>query len=338
MSAASVSRLQMPAPVGDFLRRHRVAAFAIRRTLAGLLLLLVVSILVFAATQVLPGNAAVQILGRNATPQAVAQLAHTLGLDHSAIQQYLTWLGRLFHGNLGTSLAAQQPVTSLIGDRVRNSFELAAVAVLIMVPLGLGLGILAGVKGDRIADHLISGTTLGAIALPEFVTGAILVVIFAVWLKLLPPVSLVTPGSNPLSHPSILVLPVVTLLISGTAYISRMMRAGMIESLHSEYVESARLNGIRERRVVWRFALRNALAPTVQVVALTVQWLVGGIVVVETIFDYPGLGQLLVQSVTLRDLPTVQAITMIIAAIYIAINILADLVVIMLVPKLRTAL
>jgi peptide/nickel transport system permease protein len=303
-----------------------------------LLVLFVVSILVFAATQVLPGNAAVQILGRNATPQAVAQLTRTLGLDHSAVQQYATWLGHLLQGNLGTSLAAQEPVTSLIGDRVLNSFELAAVAVLFMVPLGLGLGILAGVKGDRLADQVITGTTLGAIALPEFVTGTMLVVVFAVWLKVLPAVSLVSSGGSPFSHPTILVLPVVTLLISGTAYISRMMRAGMLEALGSEYVESARLNGIGERRVVWRFALRNALAPTVQVIALTVQWLVGGIVVVETIFDYPGLGQLLVQSVTLRDLPVVQAITMIIATIYIAINILADLAVVLLVPKLRTAL
>jgi peptide/nickel transport system permease protein len=305
--------------------------------LAGVVILFAASVLVFGATQVLPGNAASQILGRNATPQAVAQLTQELGLNRSAVDQYLSWLGKLLQGDLGHSLAAQEPVSQFIGDRIRNTLELAGVAVLLMVPLGVGLGVLAGVKRDRITDHAITGFTLGAIALPEFVSGALLALLFATWLRLFPPVSLVTPGSNPLAHPNILVLPVLTLLLAGTAYIVRMMRAGVIQVMSSEYVEAARLNGIPHRRIIWKHALRNALAPTIQVLALTVQWLVGGVVITETIFSYPGLGQGLVQAVQLRDLPVVQAIAMLLAGLYITINIVADLVVVLLIPKLRTA-
>jgi peptide/nickel transport system permease protein len=329
--------LEAPAYRSRYLSRHPLAAFTIRRILTGLLGLFAVSVIVFAAAQVLPGNAAMQILGRNATPQAVAQLSRQLGLDRSALAQYASWLGGLLHGNLGRSLAAQEPVSQFIGDRVRNTLVLAGVAVALMIPLGLGLGIIAGVRRDRPTDHAVTGFTLGAIALPEFVTGALLALIFGVWLSVLPPVSLVPPGSDPLAHPAILVLPVLTLLLSGTAYIARMMRAGVIEAMGSDYVEAAVLNGIGRRRIIWKHALRNALAPTVQVLALTVQWLVGGVVVTETIFSYPGLGQGLVQAVQLRDLPVVQAVTMLLAAVYITINIVADLLVVLLIPKLRTA-
>lgn len=320
-----------------FRAHHPLVAFTIQRVLAGIVVLFAASIVIFAATQVLPGNAAVQILGRNATPQAVAQLSKELGLDRSALHQYLSWLGHLLHGNLGRSLAAQEPVSQFISDRVRNTFELAAVAVLVMVPLGIGLGVLAGIRRDRATDHAISGVTLGAISLPEFVSGALLALVFAAWLGLLPPVSLVSPGSSPLAHPKILVLPVLTLLLAGTAYIVRQMRAGVITVMSSEYIEAARLNGISQRRIIFKHALRNALAPTVQVLALTVQWLVGGVVVTETIFSYPGLGQGLVQAVQLHDLPVVQAVALLLAALYIAINIVADLIVVLLIPKLRTA-
>jgi peptide/nickel transport system permease protein len=327
--------IEAPGLGTGILARHPLAFYAVRRVLAGVLILLVVSVIVFAATQVLPGNAAVQILGRNASPQAVVQLSKELGLQRSAVSQYLGWLTGLLHGQLGTSLAAHQPVSQFIGDRVLNSLVLAGVAVLLMVPIGTALGVAAGVRRDRLTDHAITGFTLGAIALPEFVSGALLALCFGVWLKVLPSVSLVTPGTSPLAHPSALVLPVATLMLSGTAYIVRMMRAGVIEALGSEYVEAARLNGIGPQRIIWKHALRNALAPTVQVLALTVQWLVGGVVVTETIFSYPGLGQGLVQAVQLRDLPVVQAVAILLAAAYIAINILADVAVVVLIPKLR---
>jgi peptide/nickel transport system permease protein len=228
-------------------------------------------------------------------------------------------------------------VSELISGRLWNSVVLALVTFAIMIPLSLLLGILAAIRRGRTADHVISGLSVAAIALPEFVTGTMLALGFAVSLKLLPPVSLVPPGQSPLADPSVLVLPVATLLIAGLAYSIRMVRAGMVEAMASDYVQMARLHGIPERRVIWRHALPNALAPSIQVFALTVQWLVGGIVVVETVFQYPGIGQGLVRAVVARDIPVVQAVATMIAVVYIAINIAADLIVVLLIPKLRTA-
>jgi peptide/nickel transport system permease protein len=302
----------------------------------GLLLLFIVSVIVFAATQILPGNAARQILGRLATPQAVAALQHQLGLDRSAVSQYWGWLSGIFHGRLGESLANEEPVSSYIGPRFFNTIVLAGCTLVVLIPLSLCLGIYAGLRSGKWLDNAISAMTLGMISLPEFVTGTLLAVLFGVAFHLLPPASLVAPGTNPLSQPRLLVLPVVTLLISLTAYSVRMVRAGIIDVMRSEYVESARLNGIPERRLIYRHVLRNAVAPAVQVIALTIEWLVGGVVVVETVFQYPGIGAGLVSSVTLRDLPVVQAIALIIAAFYITLNIVADVLVVLLNPKLRT--
>jgi peptide/nickel transport system permease protein len=206
-----------------------------------------------------------------------------------------------------------------------------------MFPVAIGLGVVAGTRRGTAADHVISSTTLAFIALPEFLVGTLLVLIFAVSLGLFPPVSLIPPGESPLLHPDLLVLPVATLCAVGSAYVVRMVRAGVLEAMTSDYVDWARLNGIRERRVVLRHGLRNALAPTVQVLALTLQWLVGGIIVVEAVFGYPGLGELLVQGVVTRDLPLVQAVATLIAIVYISINVVADLLVVLLIPKLRTA-
>lgn len=312
-------------------------AYALRRVAVGVVLTFVVSVLIFVATQLLPGNPAVAILGRNAAhKQALDDLKVQLGLNHSASYQYLHWLGRLLKGDLGHSYATNEPVTRLLGAKVGNTLTLAGVTLAVMIPLSLLFGTLAGVKRDRRADAIISGLTLGAIALPEFVTGTILALVFAVTLRILPAVSLVTTGSSPLAQPQILVLPVVTLLIAGLAYNVRMVRAGVAEVMASDYVEAARLNGIPERRIIRRHVLRNALAPSVQTFAMTVQWLVGGVVVVETVFSYPGIGQVLVQSVSTEDIPTVQALGMLIAFLYIAINVLADVAVVFLIPKLRT--
>ena len=320
-----------------FLERHPLFSYTLGRVAIGVLLLFVVSIAVFSATQILPGNAARQILGRLATPQAVQQLAHQMGLDRSAVAQYWSWLSGMLHGRLGESLANQESVSSYIGPRFFNTLVLAACTLVILIPLSLCLGIFAGVKSGRKVDTGISALTLGMISLPEFVTGTLLAVVFGVVMKLLPPASLLAPGTDPLSQPRLLVLPVVTLLISLTAYNVRMVRAGVIEVMRTEYVESARLNGMPERRLIFRHVLRNALGPSIQVFALTVQWLVGGVVVVETVFQYPGIGAGLVSSVALRDIPVVQASAVIIAAVYIFLNVLADVVVVLLNPKLRTS-
>jgi peptide/nickel transport system permease protein len=317
--------------------RRPLLLYVLRRVAVGALLVVIVSIIVFAATQVLPGNAAKQVLGRFATPQAVRQLEQEMGLDRSAVAQYWAWLSSMLHGHLGQSLANQQPVSTFIGPRFFNTLVLAACTLVVLVPLSLGLGVYAGIRSGGWLDHSISTVTLGMISLPEFVTGTLLAVVIGVTLGLLPPASLVPPGTDPFTQPRLLVLPVVTLLISLTAYSVRMVRAGIIEVMRSEYVQSARLNGMPERRLIMRHVLRNALGPAVQVMALTIEWLVGGVVVVETVFQYPGIGAGLVTSVSLRDIPVVQAIALIIAAFYITLNIVADVVVVLLNPKLRTA-
>jgi peptide/nickel transport system permease protein len=217
-----------------------------------------------------------------------------------------------------------------------NTWILAAATTLLMLPLSLGLGILTGIRPDKLTDHLISGISLVFIALPEFITGTLLALFLGVKVHLLPVLSLVPAGGSPLDQPSILVLPVVTLSLSGFAYMVRMIRAGVIDTMSSEYVEMARLRGIRETRVILRHVLRNALAPSIQLFALTLQWLVGGLVVVETVFSYPGIGLTLVNAVSVRDIPVVQAVAVLIAALYIAINIAADLLVVFTIPKLRT--
>jgi peptide/nickel transport system permease protein len=317
---------------------HPLLRLVIRRLLVGLVLLVVVSVLVFAATNLLPGNVASAVLGRNATPATVAHLEKQLGLDRSLFSQYFSWASGLVHGDFGKSFASGQPVVSLVGGPAGNTLVLAGVTILFLIPLSLLFGVLAGVYVGRKADTVISGGAIGLSAVPEFVIGTVLILIFGVAWGVFPPVSLVAPGASPLATPSVLVLPVATLLLAGVGYMIRMVRAGMVDVMSSPYVEMARLTGVDESRVVVRHALPNALAATVQAFALTLQWLVGGVVIIETLFAYPGLGQQLVQAVTVRDMPVIQAIVMMIAAVYIASTIVADVLVIVLVPRLRTML
>lgn len=316
---------------------HPYVGFVVRRIGAGLLILLVVSMLIFAGLQVLPGDAASAVLGRNATPSALAELRHEMHLDQPLVQRYVGWLVGVLHGDLGDSATAHQPVWTLISGRVANSAVLALITIVLLIPLSLLLGVLAATRAGKALDHVISTASLAVIALPEFVTGTLLALIVAVKLRWAPPVSLILPGQTPLDQPNVLVLPVATLLAASLAQTIRMVRAGMIEALRSDYVQMARLNGFDERRVVLRYALRNALAPTVQVIALDVQWLIGGIIVTEYVFGYPGLGQGLAQAVSARDIPLVQSVALLLAAVFIAVNIVADLLVVFLIPKLRTA-
>jgi peptide/nickel transport system permease protein len=325
-------------------RRHPVLGFLVRRTAAGIATLLVASVLIFVATNALPGNVAEVVLGKNAAPEAVKSLDRELGLDRPLVSRYVSWLGGSVHGNLGesgTEVAQGAPdpqVSGLIGTPLRNSLVLAAATVLLLIPLSLLLGTAAAVRSGRAADYAVSYIALVIGALPEFVFGTFLILIFFSELNLLPPVALVPPGTSPLDNPNILVLPVLTLLGVCLAFSARQIRAGVAEALRQEYVAMARLGGIRERRVLWRYALRNAMAPAIQTYAQTIQYLFGGIVIVEALFAYPGIGQLLVQSVSERDVTAVQGIAIVLAAIYILVNILADLAVVFLVPKLRTAL
>jgi peptide/nickel transport system permease protein len=323
-------------------RSHPLLAFALRRVAAGILTLLVVSALVFAGTELLPGDAAGAVLGRNATPDQLAELRAQMGLDRPAAVRYLEWLGGIVTGDLGNSAAgyaqgSERPIWDEISGEVRNSLTLALIAAVVMVPVALVLGVAAAVRAGRATDHAISTTSLAVISLPEFVIGSLLILVFFSWLGVLSPVSLIPPGESPLANPKQLVLPVLTLLGASLAASIRMVRAGMIDALRTDYVQMARLSGLRERTVIRRYALRNALAPSVQIFAQNIQYLVGGIIVVEYLFSYPGLGKELVDAVAIRDVREVQSVAIVIAAVYIALNIVADLLVVLLVPKLRTA-
>jgi peptide/nickel transport system permease protein len=297
---------------------------------------------VFAGTEVLPGDAAGAVLGRTAAPEQLAELREQMGLDRPAVERYGDWLAGLLRGDLGNSAAgyaqgSERPIWNEISGEIGNSLILALVSALVLIPVSLALGVAAAVRAGRPADHAISAASLAVISLPEFIIGSLLILLFFSWLGVLSPVSLIPPGESPLSYPKELVLPILTLVGATLAASIRMVRAGMIEALRTDYVQMARLSGFRERTVVLRYALRNALAPSVQVFAQNIQYLVGGIIVVEYLFAYPGLGRELVEAVAIRDVREVQSVAVVIAAVYIALNIVADLLVVLLVPKLRTA-
>jgi peptide/nickel transport system permease protein len=322
----------------DSRRSHPIRSLVLKRLAAGVITLLIVSIVVFAATQVLPGNAAYAILGRGATPLRLHALELQLHLDRSAGEQYVAWLGSLVTGNGGKSLANGQPVWQLVAPRLVNSGVLVAVSGLIGSLVGVLLGAIAAVRRDRAFDHSISVVSLVVTALPEFVVAIALVILFAtVVTQLLPAVSVLPPGTWAWQQPELLVLPVATLVIVIFPYIFRMMRAAMIEALESDYVEMARLKGLPVWRVLLVHALPNALPPTVQVIGLNLLYLAGGIVVVEYVFDYPGIGQGLVSAVSNRDIPVIQLIVVILAAFYVFMNIVTDVVALLATPRRRLA-
>lgn len=333
-------------PRGDAARHrsHPVVWFVLKRIGAGLLTLLIVSILIFLCTSVIPGDAVTVILGKNGTPETVAALQAQLGLDKPLYTQYLSWLFGLFHGDLGSSVVAmaqKQPdptIAHTLKDPLINSLILGTITAILLIPLTLLFGAIAGIKADKFLDHAVSLPSLILAGLPEFVTGALLVYIFFTLLDVLPPVSLVAPGESPLATPKILVLPVLTLLIVAVGSGVRQVRLGMIEVLQTDFVQFARLNGIVERRVLIRYGMRNAVANSIQTIAQNLQYLVGGIIVVESVFAYPGIGVYLVNAVLARDTNKILAASIILAALYTLINIVADLLVVFLVPKLRTEL
>jgi len=319
--------------------RHGLTGFIIRRLLLGLVTLWITSVMIFAATQALPGDAARSILGKSATPESLAVLRQQLGLDKPVLTQYWEWISGIFTGDLGTSLANSLPVTQVLGERLVYTFFLMLIAGAISVPLGIALGAISARKRDSAFDQSTSVATLGLAALPEFVVGITLAVIFSTTIfHVLPSVIVTEPGSRPWNYPRELVLPVITLIIAVVPYTTRIMRASTVEILESDFVEMARLKGLSERRVLWRHAVPNALAPTFQITALNLAYLAGGIVVVEAVFNYPGIGLLLVESVRARDMPTVQAIALLIAALYVVLNLLADVATILVSPRLRTSL
>jgi peptide/nickel transport system permease protein len=307
-----------------------------RRAAFGVLTLFLLSVVIFVATEILPGNAAVAILGRNANPTRVRALEARLHLNRPAVDQYWTWLTGLLTGHPGHSLANGQPVWSLVEPRLVNSAALVLIAGVIGSVLGLVLGVVAALRKDSWFDHTSSVVALTVTSLPEFVVAIGLIILFSttVW-HLLPAVSTIPPGSYAWDSPQLLVLPSVTLIIVIFPYTMRMMRAAMIEALQSDYVEMATLKGVPRWRVAVVHAMPNAIAPTVQVVGLGFLYLAGGIVVVEYVFNFPGIGQELVYAVNARDIPVIQFVVLVLAAFYVLVNIVADVIALAATPRRR---
>jgi peptide/nickel transport system permease protein len=317
---------------------HPLLDLVARRAVLGIVTLVVVSVVVFLATQILPGNAAYAILGRNANPARLHATELQLHLNRGLFDQYWIWLSGLLTGKLGTSLANGQPVWALVKPRLINSAVLVFVTGAIGAITGVALGAAAALRKDGWFDHITSVAALAVTSLPEFVVAIALIILLStvVW-HVLPAVSLLAPGTYAWSQPKLLILPVATLVIVIVPYIFRMMRAAMIEALESDYVEMARLKGVGERRLVLRHALPNAIAPTIQVIGLNFLYLAGGVVIVEYVFNFPGIGQGLVFAVANRDIPVIQFIVVVLAAFYVLMNIVTDVIALLATPRRRIA-
>lgn len=309
--------------------------FIIRRLGFMVLTLLIVSIVIFAVTEVLPGDAARAILGSEATEDSLRALRERLGLDRPAHERYVDWLFSAVQGDFGTSLRMDVPVGPLIMERLGNSLALAGIALLISVPLAITLGVIAGLRQGKLEDHAITVGTLAGVSMPEFVVGVVLILLFASTWSILPGSSLMEPDQNPFSRPSILVLPSVTLLAVTLAHATRMTRASMISVMGTDYVRTAFLKGLPWRRVVVRHALPNALLPTITIIAINIGWMIGGLIVVETVFSYPGLGQLVINAIRNRDVPLMQAVALLVTFIYAFANLIADVLYTVLNPRIR---
>lgn len=306
------------------------------RLLLSLGTFLLVSAMVFAIIEILPGDAASRILGREATPEMRAQLRERLGLNEPATVRYLNWLTSALQGDLGKSLAGDRPVVEIVLPRLKNTLILAAAALLLYLPLSFFLGIITALYHHRTIDNVLSGITLLGMSMPEFVIGTLLIVVFSVNLKLLPALSMLGEGESFRQAAAKLLLPVLTLTAAMTAYGVRMLRDRLIEVFDAEFVRMATLRGLSRWRVILRHALPSAMLPMLNVTALNIAWLVGGVVVVETVFTYPGLGRLLVNSVGDLDMPLVEAVTLIMAFSYVMVNMFVDIAAILLDPRLRT--
>jgi peptide/nickel transport system permease protein len=320
---------------------HPLFSMIARRLGAGALTLLAGSLLIFLACNLLPGDVAQTVLGKNATPARVLALRHSLHLDQPVLERYAHWLGGVLTGNLGNSTTAliaggNASIWKEAAPALTNSLALAGITLLLLIPLSVLLGTIAGARAGKLTDHATSAAALLLGSLPEFVLGAVLILVFFQWLGWFPPVSILAPGQSPLAHPNILVLPIATLLGVTIAGAARQIRAGVIDVSREDYVGLARLNGLPNRKVWLQYTIRNALAPSVQILAQSAQYLIGGIIIVEGVFNYPGIGLYLVNAVSDRDVPVIEGVSVILAGAYILINIVADVIVVLLVPALRT--
>lgn len=309
--------------------------YIIRRLGFLILTLVITSLLIFVITQLLPGDVARVILGREAGEAAVEALRQKLGLNDPLPVQYFRWLGNFMTGNWGDSYSTKTAIYPLVMGRLRNSMWLAAITMLISTPLAILLGVIAGLNENRPVDNVISVSSLSVVGLPEFVTGLILIQVFAFKLKLFPANSSIRPNAAFLEALPMLILPALTATLVLLAYIARMTRAGVVEELKQQYVRTAELKGLSRNAVVFKHILRNALLPTITILAISFGWLISGLIVIENVFNYPGLGRLMVFAIDRRDLPLLQAVTLLTVLGFALANLSADLIYAWLNPKIR---
>lgn len=310
-------------------------AYILRRLGLILVTMLLASVIIFSVTQLLPGDVAQVVLGQFATPQAVENLREELGLNRPYIVQYLDWLSDFIRGDWGNSMVSRMEVRPMVMGRLRNSMMLAGVSLILYVPLGILLGVIAALKEDRLVDQAISSVSMAFVGLPEFVTGLILISFLAISANLLPANSSIEPETGFWEAFPFLILPAITVSLTSLGYVARMTRSSTIDVLRSDYVRAADLKGLPRSQVLVKHVLRNSLLPTVTVVAMGIGFLIGGLIVTESVFGYPGLGRLLVFGIQRRDLTMIQATSMVIVAIYSLSNLAADILYGILNPRIR---
>lgn len=306
-----------------------------KRVALALLTLLLVSVVIFTISGLLPGDAAQEVLGQGATPDQVAALRHEMGLDQPGPVRYVRWLGAIVAGDPGTSIVANKPVADIISERLPNTLTLAALSALFAVPFAFLIGISAAIRRGGKLDRALNIMTLSMVALPEFLIATIAVLILSVKLLWLPAITLVPQDPTPAQFARAYAMPVLVLGIGVIAQLSRMIRAAIISELDRPYVEMARLKGVQPTRLIFRHVLPNAVGPIVNAMALSLSNLFGGAIIVETIFSYPGLASLMVNAVTSRDMPLLQACAMIFCATYLLLVLIADTIAILANPRLR---
>ena len=308
------------------------------RLFSGFLVVLFISVVVFVATQALPSDPARVILGPEAPEATVQVLREQLGLNQPILVQYAQWVSNLLHGNFGRSIDSNVPVSDIINNYFFNTVALTTLVVVLTVPLSLLLGVFLALRRDSMLDRIIVSSSILFKAVPGFAIAIWLMMFFSTSvLHILPAASLLIPNQSPFTQLQFLVLPLLTLSLSLVPYLMRLVRASMIDTLSSEYVVAARLRGIPEQRIIWRHVLPNALVPAIQGVALTVRVLLSGALVVEVVFSYPGIGNALNAAIEMRDIPTIQAIVLLLTICIVVINLLADLLTTLLTPRIRTA-
>ncbi len=313
-----------------------IARLIAGRVVMALFTLFLVSLLIFSVLEILSGDVATRILGRDATPESIATLRAQMQLDAPALVRYGNWLAGALRGDFGTSLVSGRAVGDILGQRVVNTAYLSVYAFLLYLPLAILPAILQAVRRDGALDHALSVVTLVLLSIPDFLLGTLLLLLFVLAIPVLPAMSTVDDSSGAWEYLRAMTLPALTLAIVMSVYAVRMLRDNLIEVLDADYIRMAELRGAPAGRVVWRHALPNALVPTLKVTALNLAYLVGGVVVVEKVFGYPGFGSLLVDALQLRDFPVIEATVLLAAAVYIAANFLADVGATVFNPKLRT--